>query len=263
MNTQRSRKLNTPHRGMTLVEFMVAITIGVMFLLAMGALFLSFKRTSQSQSGIAQLQDDQRMAMTILSQIIQSAGYFPNQASSTLSAALPSDSTTISGVSFSAGQMLQGAAGSASSVPDTLYIRYQTAQNDGVINCQGGSNASAGTMVYINQLSVASSTLQMTCGLNGAAAVGLIGGVNASASASTPCTKVGYLGISNIKFLYGMDVSGSGSVTQYASAGAVTNWANVYSVQSTITQLYCAQQGALPQSISFSRIVFLPNQAGS
>jgi type IV pilus assembly protein PilW len=64
-------------RGLTLIEMMVAMTIGLVFLLALSALFLSFKQTSQGQHGIAQMQDDQRMAMTILSQVIQSAGYFP------------------------------------------------------------------------------------------------------------------------------------------------------------------------------------------
>lgn len=258
---EMKKGLSRQQRGISLVEFMVAITIGLMFLLAMGALFLSFKKTSQAQNGIAQLQDDQRMAMTILSQIIQSAGYFPNQASTTITSALPVDSTTVSGTSFAAGQAILGMAGSTSSSPDTILVRYQTSLNDGIINCLGGSNASSTTTVYINQLSVASSSLKLTCSLNGSTGVGLLGGMTASATSTTTCSKIGYLGISNLKLLYG--IGASGSVAQYASAGSVSNWSNVYSVQATISQLYCAQQGSLPQTINYSRVIFLPNQANS
>ncbi|NWK78637.1 PilW family protein [Aquitalea sp. LB_tupeE] len=245
-------------QGLTLIELMVAMTIGLLFLLALSALFLSFKQTSLQQGGVAQMQDDQRMAMTILSQVIQSAGYFPNPASATVSTALAADSTTVSGVSFTAGQVIYGVDSGVAATPDTLYVRYQSAQNDGVVNCQGGTNASATTATYINQLSASATTLQLTCGLNGATALGVVGGVNLSAA--TTCNRVGYVGISNVKFLYGLDPSGSGSVTRYASAGVVSNWSYVYAVKPVITQLYCFQQGVAPQSVTFSQTISLPNQ---
>lgn len=247
-------------QGLTLVELMVAITIGMFMLLALFSVFISFKKSSQSQTGIAQMQDDQRMVMTILSQVIQSAGYFANPVSNTASSVFAIASA--GGSNFSVGVPIYGTDSGAASSPDTLYVRYQSAQNDGVVNCQGGTNASSTTATYINQLSVASSALQFTCALFGAGGNGtaqaLVGG-NASGSAATACSSVGYLGISNIKFLYGVG-GASGSVTSYASAGAVSNWANVYSIQPTVTQLYCAQQGSLPQAVTFSRIIFLPNQ---
>lgn len=245
-------------QGLTLIELMVAMTIGLLFLLALSALFLSFKQTSLHQGGVAQMQDDQRMAMTILSQVIQSAGYFPNPASASVSTALAADSTTVSGVSFGAGQLIYGVDSGVASTPDTLYVRFQSAQNDGVVNCQGGTNASATTATYINQLSASATSLQLTCGLNGAAAVGVVGGVNLSAAAT--CNRVGYVGISNVKFLYGLDPAGSGSVTRYASAGVVSNWSYVYAVKPIVTQLYCFQQGAAPQAVTFSQTISLPNQ---
>ena len=245
-------------QGLTLIEMMVAMTIGLVFLLALSALFLSFKQTSMGQNGIAQMQDDQRMAMTILSQVIQSAGYFPNPASATVSTALSADTSTVSGVSFTAGQIIYGVDSGVSSTPDTLYLRYQSAQNDGVVNCQGGTNASSTTATYINQLSASATTLQLTCGLNGATAVGVVGGLNPSSAAT--CTRIGYVGISNVKFLYGFDAAGSGSVTRYASAGVVSNWSYVYAVKPVITQLYCFQQGVAPQAVTFAQTISLPNQ---
>lgn len=247
--------------GFTLLEMMVSMTIGLVFLLAVSALFLSFKQTSLHQGGVAQMQDDQRMAMTMLSQVIQSAGYFPNPASATVSSALAADSTTVSGVSFSAGQVVYGVDSGVAATPDTLYVRYQSAQNDGVLNCLGGTNASSTTATYINQLSASATTLQLTCGLNGATAVGIVGGLNPSSAAI--CSRVGYVGISNVKFLYGFDASQSGSVTRYASAGVVTSssaWPYVYAVKPVITQLYCFQQGVAPQAVTFSQTIALPNQ---
>lgn len=245
-------------RGMTLIELMVAITVGLFLLLAMYAIFVSFKLTSQSQNGLAQMQDDQRMSMTILSQIAQSAGYFGNVQTQLVNTALLADNSTVSGVSFSAGQALFGTDSGSATAPDTLYIRFQSLQNDGVLNCLGNTNtASAGTVTYINQLAVASSTLQLTCGINGAAAQPIVGGL---ASPVTTCPSIGYRGISNIQFLYGVDPGNTGSVTQYVTAGSVTNWLNVRSLRATLSMQYCGQIGAAPVTISFPRFIFLPNQ---
>ena len=217
MNTQRRTLASRRHnRGMTLIELMVAITVGLFLLLAMYAIFVSFKLTSQSQNGLAQMQDDQRMSMTILSQIAQSAGYFGNVQTQLVNTALLADNSTVSGVSFS-----------------------------------------AGTVTYINQLAVASSTLQLTCGINGAAAQPIVGGL---ASPVTTCPSIGYRGISNIQFLYGVDPGNTGSVTQYVTAGSVTNWLNVRSLRATLSMQYCGQIGAAPVTISFPRFIFLPNQ---
>lgn len=253
-------------QGLTLIEMMVAMTIGLVFLLALSALFLSFKQTSQGQHGIAQMQDDQRMAMTILSQVIQSAGYFPNPASATVSTAFGATTSSVSGESFSTGQVIYGMDGANSATPDTLYVRYATTPNDGVLMCDGQSNTTS-SGVYVNKLSASATSVQMTCSeyrqdAASATVSGIVGGVNLSSS--SVCTKVGYVGISNIKFLYGIGSSSSSrSVTLYASATAVTNnsaWLYVYSVKPVITQLYCFQQGVAPQAVTFSQTVSLPNQ---
>jgi type IV pilus assembly protein PilW len=254
-------------QGLTLIELMVAMTIGLMLLLALSALFLSFKQTTQSQGGIAQMQDDQRMAMTILSQVIQSAGYFPNPASATSTSVFGVTTSAISSEYFgSAGQIIYGMDGAASGTPDTLYVRYATVPNDGVLMCNGGSNTTS-SAVYVNKLSASATSAQMTCSAYrqddaSATVTGIVGGIDLSSSSL--CTKVGYVGISNIKFLYGLGSSSSASsVTSYASATAITsggNWNYVFSVKPVITQLYCFKQGVAPQAVTFSQIISLPNR---
>jgi type IV pilus assembly protein PilW len=110
-----------------------------------------------------------------------------------VSTALTADTSTASGVSFSAGQIIYGWTSGVSSTPDTLYVRYQSAQNDGVVNCQGGTNASSTTATYVDQLSARPPPLQLTCGLNGHGGGGG-GGINPSSA--TTCSSIGYVGIS-------------------------------------------------------------------
>ena len=242
-------------RGVTLIEMMIALTITVFLLAAMLSVLTAFRYTRQTQNGLSQMQDDQRIAMTMLTQIIQSAGYFASVQTDVALTAFPAAS-----VFAENGQSVFGIEGASSSLPDTIYVRYQSGLNDGVLNCNGGTNTSSGTPVtYINAITVAQGTLQLTCALNGGTAQPIVGGVNTSGSAATACTAVGYLGISNIQFLYGMDAGGTGSVTQYGNATAVTNWANVNSIRPTITMLYCTQIGALPTAVPFTTTIALQN----
>ncbi|MDF0604808.1 prepilin-type N-terminal cleavage/methylation domain-containing protein [Neisseriaceae bacterium TC5R-5] len=248
--------MKTKQRGMTLLELLIAITISLFLLAGLLSIFISMRTTFQSQSGLTQLQDDQRMSMTMLTQITETAGYFGNVQSQLAQQAFPATSPFTS-----SGQFVYGISGANASTPDTLYVQFQSAQNDSVVNCLGGTNSSSSTPVnYINAFTVNTATLQLTCALNGGTAQALVGGVNTSGSTATACNALGYQGISNIKFLYGVGTTGNGSVTQYSVASAVTNWLSVLSIQATITMLYCAQLGSVPQQIPFSRIIFLPNQ---
>lgn len=241
--------------GMTLLELMVSITIGLFLVGGLFTVFVSVRSTHKSQTGITQLQDDQRMSMAILSEVVQTAGYYGSVQTQLAQQAFPASSPfTISG------QFVFGTSGADASSPDALYVRFQSAPNDGVVNCQGGTNTSSATVSYTNMFTVASSTLQLTCALNGGAAMGLVGGVNASGSATTACSAIGYQGINNIKFLYGVDPNGTGSVTQYSVASDVSNWQTVHSVRATVSMLYCTQTGVLPQQVQFTRLIFLPNQ---
>lgn len=249
--------------GISLVELMVSMTVSLILLLALYLIFMTTKLSQQSESGLAQMQDDQRMAMTLISQMIQSAGYYSNRMNSGRESLFPAIAASSQQLPFSAGQFISGTAGNTNT-PDVIGVRFQigtneSATNDGVVNCLGATDPA----VYSNVITVDTASLQLTCSINGQQpAVAVAGGKRASGTAGTAiaCNSVGYQGISNLKFQYGYDAGGSGSVTQYLAASGVTDWAAVRSVKVALTMLYCTRQGVLPTQVSISRVVFVPNQ---
>ncbi len=62
--------------GLSLVELMVALTIGLIILTAVSSLFVSSKQTYTTQDSLARLQENARFAMQFLIKDIRLAGYF-------------------------------------------------------------------------------------------------------------------------------------------------------------------------------------------
>jgi type IV pilus assembly protein PilW len=135
-------------RGFTLLELMVATTISVFLL---GGLFATLQSTRQAyaqQTQLAQLQDNQRLAMTLIASVVESAGYFPNPAANTSAGFMPSG-----GVWTTAGQSVLGTANTAAP-GDTLTVRYGVANNDNVFNCRGAQNSSGADATMVNTFKV-------------------------------------------------------------------------------------------------------------
>ncbi len=65
------------YEGFTLIELMIALLIGVFLLGALLTIVQTNRAVFGDQNKMAQLQDAERMAMTMMSDVIQSAGYFP------------------------------------------------------------------------------------------------------------------------------------------------------------------------------------------
>lgn len=63
-------------RGLSLVELMVAITIGLIIMAAVSSLFVSSKQTYTTQDSLARLQENARFAMQFLIKDLRLAGYF-------------------------------------------------------------------------------------------------------------------------------------------------------------------------------------------
>lgn len=66
----------TAARGMSIVELMVAITIGLIILAAVSTVFVSSKSNYTTQESSARLQESARFAMNFISQDLRMAGYF-------------------------------------------------------------------------------------------------------------------------------------------------------------------------------------------
>ncbi|WP_051710464.1 PilW family protein [Andreprevotia chitinilytica] len=208
-------------RGFGLLEVMISMTIALLLLLAVSTLFISQRQTYSAQTGLAQLQEKERLAVSLLTNIIQSAGYFPNPTTNTQVTALPVLGTTYT----TPGQYVTGATGGTGS-SDTIQVRYQTAPGDGILNCLGNSNPTgtgSTNKTYDNAFTVqtVNGTSMLTCAL----------GTNAAAPTASTSANPLVDGIQSMKVTYGVDTTGNGSVTQYVDASSVTDWTSVRSAQ--------------------------------
>ncbi len=75
--------------GFTLVELMVTVAIAMFLLAGVVSIVQNIRTSYFNQQALAQFQDQQRFAITILTDIIQSGGYFPDPTPWTPSNSLP------------------------------------------------------------------------------------------------------------------------------------------------------------------------------
>ena len=229
-------------RGFSLVELSIAILIALFLLGGLVTLVMGTRRTNATQSALSQLQDNERIAMTLITNIVQKAGYFPDPVNQTLNN-FPAE--TLAGVNLAA-----GAPG------DTFVARFFAPINDttngtAIINCAGQSNATgSATVWYTNAFLVGTVNgtpwLQCQVQTSGTGAVLTINLIP---------------DVTDMTVLYGVAPSGAGddySVVQYLNAtqvGATNNWPNVTAVKVTLTFLV-PQYGATGGQMSTNTQTF-------
>ncbi len=222
MKTAQTRRMAVASRvgqaGVTLVEMMIALTIGLFVALALGAIFVNAKSAFLAQDALANLHENERLGISVLTNEIQLAGYYPDPGNRNAPDALPADNNPQAVVTFAAGQGVSGASG-ASGASDTLAVRFVTASGDGLMNCQGSVNASGSNQLVTNVFSINASR-QLQCAVNGNEPVALVNNV------------------SSMTVLYGTDGSASGNIDRYLVAsevGSANLWSRVKSVQVRLT----------------------------
>jgi type IV pilus assembly protein PilW len=180
----------------------------------------------------------------MMSDVIQSAGYFPDPTFNTQASAL-------TGVApFGVGQALYGTY-SVAAPGDQINVRYMTVGGDGILNCSGQSNPVGGpNTLYVNSFQVLNG--QLVCTMNG-----------------TPYNLVS--GITNLSVLYGVKASvalPTNDVDTYMNAAQVDAaglWGNVITVLIKLTftnPLYAPNETLQPQTVSIQRVVGVMNQSG-
>ncbi len=238
---------HTVQRGFTLIELAVALLIGLFLIGGLLTLVQAMKRTSSVQTGMSQLQDNERLAMQLITDVVQTAGYFPDPQNNTASAKFAAAG------SFTAGQALYG---TGTGTGDTISVRYATDGTDNVIDCSGNAQT---TTTLTNTFSLdANGDLQCTL----------------TVGTGTPATLTLVSGLTNITILYGVQTnstSGNNSIDAYLNASQVaagSYWPDVISVQVALTftnPLYGTGNGQTTQAsptIVFRRVIDLMNKAG-
>ena len=242
------RSLRQNQLGISLIEIFVSIAISLFLLAGLVTLYASTRQNFDAQGKLSQLQDDQRMAMGILTSVIQEAGYYPDPASTIATTAFAAD--TVNPITFGlAGQTISGTSTAGS--PDTVSVRYMTSAagttfSDFMMDCNGSANTSTtAPATYVNTFTV-NTRNELTCTVNpqavGATARALVGGV------------------SNLSVLYGVDPDGNGSINQYLAASNMTSilWPQVISVRVSLTFVNpLAGQPGQAATLPFTRIISL------
>jgi len=247
-------KTSTTQRGFTLVELMIAVVIGLFLVGGLLTLVQAMKRTTVSQNGMSQLQENERMAMTLITDVIQSAGYFV-VTSATVNNTAASSFGVIAPFTV-AGQYISG-TGTFGGASNTITVRYMTSGTDNVINCNGGTSAVAAS--FVNQFSIDTANKNLVCQLT----------VNGGA----PTTVVLINGITNMQIRYGVQTNTSvtsNSIDTYLDSTAVTDWTAVKSVKITLTfvnPMYgnspCQTTlASTPATINFTRIIPVMSNTG-
>jgi type IV pilus assembly protein PilW len=202
---------------------------------------------------MSQLQDNERMAMQLITDVVQSTGYYTSPLTNTAAASFLAGPYGAANFTY-AGQALLG--NYTAGVPDLITNRYQTAgtaAGDNAINCTG--NASNGPASFVNQITVNTATNYLTCTL-------WLNGTQQPTVALVP-------GITGMSVLYGVE-TGNGAATNsadtYLTADLVTAgnfWPQVRSVQVTLTFLnpMSAQPGQ-PPTVTFTRNIAVMYKTG-
>ncbi len=232
-------------RGFTLVELMVTVAIALFLLGGLVTIVQNVRQANQSQTAISLLQDEQRFAMTVLTDAIQAGGYFPDpQAYS--SANFGVLGAFQSGSAF-AGSHVTGVADSAAQ--DTIATRFWTEKDYGPILCDGtDTSVPAGPTEYTITFSLAGNTLQ--CQVNNGPQVPLVTGVAAMAV---------YYGVNRV------NPNADYNVDTYVTWDNMNNqdFTNINAVRMVLTFVNPMQgQPGQPPLITVERVIEVMSRAG-
>jgi type IV pilus assembly protein PilW len=222
----------------------------------------AMRRTATMQSGLSQLQDNERMTTTLMTDVIQSTGYFPNPLVNSATTEFP-----VAGSFTVAGQALVGSGAYGAVAPgDSIAVRYASAGGDGVINCSGGTSAVAAT--FTNTFSVdAFGNLNCVLSVNVA---GTITTTTIQLISGQVVNGLVVSGVTNLQVYYGVQTNiaaANSSVDTYLDANGVTTgnyWSNVISVKLTLTYVnpLSGQAGQTTTTIPFTRVVDVMQKTG-
>ncbi|MGH8539721.1 MAG: PilW family protein [Stenotrophobium sp.] len=194
--------------GLTLIELMIALVIGLLIIAGVGEVFLAGRASYSVQQRLSDLQENGRFALHFLQSDIRRAGY-PNSntgidafSTKTPAASCPpkviSDSWTCDG---------------GGNAPDMISISYE-----GGRDCLGQKVPG----LVINTYYVDAPKDRLKGQTFGSLMCHGNGGPRGQPLVS---------GIENMQILYGEDTDSNGYANRYVRADEVSNWANVVSVR--------------------------------
>ena len=261
---------NRRHQGFTLIELMIALTLGLLITGAMVFLFTSSKQSFNTQEGMSQVQEGGRTALRNITRTIRYAGYLPNPLQDTdpTTKFLPPNDLPIVGTDGVPAVSL--GISSARTDTDSISITYYGSPDQSVQTCLGdNANDDAGNPTLVNvvyYVSSAAGTLNnLMCWTR---RIKDITAIQSSSSCTTAlcATTAGQPlveGVSSFQVLYGVDSDADGVANQYFAANDISSnaqWRNVVAVQITMVLQSTNTGGNNPVSRTYSTTIAIRNR---
>ena len=235
-------------RGFTLIELMVSIAIALFLIGGALAIVGRTRSTFAAQNQLSQLQDNERLAMTFMAEVIESGGYFPTPKLYTAAGVMPA-----TGVFAAPGQAVYGTSTGAG---DTVTIRFGAGLGDNVYGCTGASNGAVGpydtyvNYFWVNTAVVAPQLPQLMCTFTN----------NAGTLPAVPLVN----GVTQLTILYGVKRNPAVALSctdTYLDANHMlaADWLNVCSI--VVNAFFSNPLNAL-QPIKIQRVIAVMTSAG-
>jgi type IV pilus assembly protein PilW len=203
-------------RGFTLIELMVAMTIGLLLTVTIAQIFLGSRRTYSTNDDLSRMQENMRYTHDMLNRVVRMTGYMAYPGSS------PIDIDAIKGVFPGATPALAGVDGdggstSAVTTPDSFTVRFQgTGSDTGVADgettdCLG--NIVSPTATSTNIFTINATTKSLECDIGDGKPQVLVSDVE------------------NMQILYGEETTGDFATDKYVPRNLVANMDRVMAVR--------------------------------
>ncbi|GAC1620858.1 MAG: hypothetical protein NVS9B10_03040 [Nevskia sp.] len=255
-------------RGFSLIELLIAVTLGLLLVAAVGSIYLSSSRSYRTQTGVSQVQEEGRFANFLVVPIVRNAGYLPNPLTQTDPTTYYfSNATTSKRAVYGLDNFIDA---SSPATPIAGFDRTKVVTGtDVLIVSYVGKNASAPidsplrtclgndipddskmavNVFYIRNDDTGTPGLYCSYQISDLA--------SATSSGGSTSTQPIVSGVRDMQILYGMDTDNNFDADYYVAAGSVSDWTRVASIQIafTIDSVDATERGSTAVSVSNGHI---------
>lgn len=244
-------------RGFTLVELLVALTIGLLITLVVTQAYLSGLGTQRAQTSLTRAQEASRFAFDALSKAIRRAGYKNPKATGLGFCDSPTVVRLVAGNDMASinptAANLAGSTVTVLNTSDVVRVRYFGEGNTVTNTADGTISDCQGTAVAPNTL--VEETYFVAADANNSNEPTLF----CYSSASAANGNVALIpGVESLQMLFGLDTNSDGSINGYVTATNITN-ANANNVRSIMISMVTRT----PEATAVNRLAQSINHFGS
>lgn len=224
-------------QGLSLIELMIALALGLILTLAVTQIFIASRHTYSVVTGQSETSENGRVASFLLRRALQEAGYWDTWGNPDAQKLFPAASSMAQGV------VVTGTNDDGLNSSDTITLRFTGAADGGIESCLG--NAPGNNSIVVERYYLKSPGTGLEPELMCDATITNLNGTTTTAKVSQPLIE----GVENMQILYG--IGNATSVTQYVKAGDVADWTKVRSIKFAILAASSADTAGLVNSKTY------------